>query len=250
MTSSTLTLKTRKDLPCFGYLKGLSVDVSQVLDHLTSEGLLNPEVYNDIKVSANSNHKSFVIANKFNKDSFFKEESADSLEGEFYKQLYLTDFDTTKTSGKVRIENTTIFKRMKRLDSSRADYLAEADELNYGIKNKYAVGALANVLDKFQSKITRVRLAYLKGHFEIKPHVDYDPSYITRYHVPLVTNPDVQMFVERSGTVASYHMPADGRVYFFNSGLKHWVKNNSEHWRLHLIVDTHGQQDLDTLVAL
>ena len=41
-----------------------------------------------------------------------------------------------------------------------------------------------------------------------------------------------------------YHMPADGSVYFFNSGIKHWVDNNGTESRLHLIIDTHGQEDL------
>jgi aspartyl/asparaginyl beta-hydroxylase (cupin superfamily) len=55
------------------------------------------------------------------------------------------------------------------------------------------------------------------------------------------------MFLERNGDVAEYHMESDGRIYFFNSGLKHWVKNNSPYDRLHLIVDVHGQRELDEL---
>jgi aspartyl/asparaginyl beta-hydroxylase (cupin superfamily) len=42
----------------------------------------------------------------------------------------------------------------------------------------------------------------------------------------------------------SYTMPADGSVYFFNSGMLHWVSNNSDVPRLHLIIDTNGQDDL------
>jgi hypothetical protein len=40
-------------------------------------------------------------------------------------------------------------------------------------------------------------------------------------------------------------MPADGSIYFFNSGMVHWVSNNGTEPRLHLIVDTNGQEDLD-----
>jgi aspartyl/asparaginyl beta-hydroxylase (cupin superfamily) len=80
--------------------------------------------------------------------------------------------------------------------------------------------------------------------FSIKPHVDYDPSYITRFHIPLVTNDDVVMGFHKSNGDHFYHMPADGSVYFFNSGIKHWVDNNGTESRLHLIIDTHGQEDL------
>jgi aspartyl/asparaginyl beta-hydroxylase (cupin superfamily) len=87
----------------------------------------------------------------------------------------------------------------------------------------------------------------LKAGFTIEPHVDYDPSYISRYHIPIITNSDVTMYIQRGDNVAQYSMSADGRIYFFNSGLKHWVKNNSQFDRLHLIIDVHGQHDLENL---
>jgi aspartyl/asparaginyl beta-hydroxylase (cupin superfamily) len=80
--------------------------------------------------------------------------------------------------------------------------------------------------------------------FTIKPHVDYDPSYITRYHVPVFTNDQVVFGGQTKNGNISYTMPADGSVYFFNSGMVHWVSNNSDVPRLHLIVDTNGQDDL------
>lgn len=243
-------MKTRKELPCFGYIEGLSVDISRLYRHLVDNKLLDWDIYNDIKVSANSKHKDFVIANEFNKDTFFKEEHAPMMEGDYYKQLYLTDFDESKRSGKVALEKTTIFKRARRLDPSKSDYLPEADELNYGVRNSLVTGPLEEILNMFTSKVTRVRLAYLKENFEIKPHVDYDPSYITRYHIPIITHPDVKMYVERQGVINEMHLPADGRVYFFNSGLKHWVKNNSQTGRLHLIIDVHGQEELEKLCEI
>lgn len=240
-------MKTRKQLPRFGYLKDYFVNVDKIVSHLKEKNLLNWHVYNDIKVSANSKHKDFVISNEFCKDNFFIEEGAEMMEGEYYRQLYLTDFDESKRSGNVKLQQTNIFKRTRRLDPQKADYLPEADELNYGVRNHYVEGPLAEVLDMFKGKITRVRLAYLKSHFDIKPHVDYDPSYIVRFHIPLITNTEVRCFMLRGKDEAEVHLPADGKVYFFNSGLKHWVKNDSDQWRLHLIVDVHGQDDLESL---
>jgi hypothetical protein len=243
-------MKNRKQLPCFGYLNDKRIDIDQVLTHLESQGLLNWDRYSDIKYSANSKHQAFVVANEFCKDNFFKEPDAPMMEGEQYRQLYLTDFDETKASGKVQLHNTNIFERTKRLDPADPRYLAEADELNYGVRNNLVAGPLAAILDQFTSKITRVRLAYLSKNFEIAPHVDYDPSYIVRYHIPLITNNKVKMFMQRGDSVIEQHLPADGRVYFFNSGLKHWVRNDSDQSRLHLIVDVHGQQELDALVTI
>jgi hypothetical protein len=224
--------------------------VDQIVEYLRNNNLLDWNLYNDIKVSANSKHHDFVVSNEFCKDNFFLEEGGEMMEGECYRQLYLTDFDETKRSDKVKLEMTNIFKRTRRLDPTKSDYLPEADELNYGVRNQLVQGPLETILNMFQGKITRVRLAFLKDHFEIKPHVDYDPSYVTRFHIPLITNEHVKCFMKRGDDEASIHFPADGRVYFFNSGLKHWVRNDGDQWRLHLIVDVHGQQDLEHLEEL
>jgi hypothetical protein len=243
-------MKNRKQLPCFGYLNNFTVDVQELAAYLESTGLLNWEKYTDINYSSNSRHQAFVVANEFCKDNFFKEPDAPMMEGELYRQLYLTDFDETKASGNVDLHNTNIFERTKRLKPSNPRYLPEADELNYGIRNHLVTGPLATLLDQFQSKITRVRLAYLSKNFEIKAHVDYDPSYVTRYHIPIITNPAVKMFIQRGDQVLERYLPADGKIYFFNSGLKHWVRNDSDQGRLHLIIDVHGQTELEHLENL
>lgn len=240
----------RKQLPFAAKLNNIHVDVDRVLNHCRENGLLDIAKYNDIKYSADSKHQAFLVSNEFCKTNFFTESEAPTMEGERYKQLYLTDFDESKASNKVSLHSTNIFERTKRLDPNDPRYLPEADELNYGVRNKYATGPFKDILDSFKSKITRVRLAYLTAGFTIKPHVDYDPSYITRYHIPLITNNDVLMGFEHKNTEYLYQMPADGSVYFFNSGIKHWVENNGTEDRLHLIIDTHGQDDLIDYDAL
>lgn len=241
-------MKNRKQLPRFGYLRDKNVDMKSILEYLECNNLLNWDIYNDIKASNNGNHTPFVKANAYSKENFFKESAAEMLEGDQYVQLYLTDFDNSKKSGDIDIKlDSTIFTRTKRLNPNNKNYLAEADELNYGIRNEYASGIMGDILDLFKGKVTRARLACLKSGMEIKPHVDYDPSYISRYHIPLITNEDVKMYIMRGDSIAEYSMPADGRVYFFNSGLKHWVQNNSTKDRLHLIVDVHGQEDMEFL---
>ena len=63
--------------------------------------------------------------------------------------------------------------------------------------------------------------------FTIKPHVDYDPSYITRYHIPIITNDQVLFGGKVKDKITEYIMPADGSIYFFNSGILHWVGNHA-----------------------
>lgn len=240
----------RKQLPLVAKLSHIKVDIRKIIDYGNSENLFEPEKYTDIQYSSNSAHQGFLVSNEYCKTSFFTESDAAHMEGEKYKQLYLTDFDKSKASNGVALRNTNIFERTKRLNPNDPRYLPEADELNYGIRNKYAVGPFGELLDKFIGKITRVRLAYLSSGFEIQPHVDYDPSYITRYHIPIITHPHVIMGFTRSNTDSTYHLPADGSVYFFNSGIKHWVKNNSSIDRIHLIIDTHGQEDLSNYLKV
>lgn len=234
----------RKQLPLIAKLNNISVNIEEILSHCKENNLLNFDRYTDIKYSSNSKHQNFLVSNEFCKSNFFTEDDAKLMEGEKYKQLYLTDFDESKSSGKVKLNNTNIFERTKRLNPSNEKYLPEADELNYGVRNHLASGPFETLLDKFKAKITRVRLAYLKENFSIKPHVDYDPSYIVRYHVPLITNEEVFLGFTKNNKNYYYHLPADGSIYFFNSGIKHWVENNGKEPRLHLIVDTHGQEDL------
>ena len=40
------------------------------------------------------------------------------------------------------------------------------------------------------------------------------------------------------------HMPADGSVYFLNTGLTHWAENNGTEGRTHLVISLNGQDDL------
>lgn len=240
----------RKQLPLIAKVNNLQVSVDEILDHCKINDLLNPAKYTDIQYSAKSKHQNFLISNEFCKTNFFTEKEAPLMEGEKYKQLYLTDFDETKSSNKVNLHSTNIFERTKRLSKDNPKYLPEADELNYGIRNNLVKGPFEKILNLFKSKLTRVRLAYLTSNFSIKPHVDYDPSYITRYHLPLITNNNVYTCFEKNNKIFKFNLPSDGYIYFFNSGIKHWVENNSEFDRLHLIIDTHGQDDLTDITEI
>jgi quercetin dioxygenase-like cupin family protein len=242
--------KTRKELPCYGYIDGMTVDVPKVLKYLEDNKLLDFKEYNDIHLSNGGNFEGYVRAHEYVQNNFFKDADTPSLEGDKFRQIQLTQFDTSKSKGMPEIKETTELERQKRLDPNSPNYLPEADEYNYGVRGPLVKGVLEEILDMFKGKITRARLAFLDAGHEIKPHYDYDTAYITRYHIALLTQPEVKFFTKRSGRVFERHIPADGRVYFLNAGYVHWVKNDSSGPRLHLIIDCAEQYDLDNLVSL
>jgi hypothetical protein len=243
-------MKKRKQLPAFGYLTNMNVDINRLVHHLDINGLLDWDQYLDVKASTDGAFTGFIKANQWTLDNFFKEQTAPSLESEKFRQIQLTEFDRSKSQGPVNIKPTTMIERVKRQRANDTRYVPEADDLNYGIRTNLVQGEIEKVFNLFTSRITRARLAYLDAGHEIKPHFDYDPSHVCRFHIPVLTNPDVKMYVERLGVVHEQHLPADGRVYFFNAGFKHWVKNNSSLPRLHLIIDVHGQKELENLHEL
>lgn len=240
------TMLNRKQLPALAKINK-KIDLQLLRQYIIDNHYDDYNKYNDIKYSANSNHQAFLVANQYSKENFFKEDKADFLEGDNYKQLYLTNIDPTliKTSqNKLSSSHKNIFSRTKRLNPKNNSYIPEVDELNYGLRNQHCTGIFAEILDMFKSKVTRVRLAVLKANFEIKPHVDYDPSYITRYHIPIFNNLNVIYGFKVKGEILEHSMIEDGSIYFFNGGHVHWVKNKGNLSRLNLIIDTHGQEDL------
>lgn len=243
-------MKNRKQLPCFGYLKNQSIDTPALIAQLQQDGMLDTERYNSCRADMADHFQGYVLANGTTLNSYFKEDGAPSLHSSKFRQIQLTTFDQAKSRGPVTFKPTTFVERVRRLDPADPRYVPEADELNYGIRTELVKGEFEKIFNLFSSKITRARLTFLMAGHEIKPHLDYDPTYITRFHMPVITHPDVIMYMERNGKETSMHMPADGKIYFFNAGIKHWVKNNSQIDRLHLIIDVHGQAELENLVSL
>lgn len=247
--------KTRKQLPSFGVVSDIKIDIESIISFCKENDYFNISDYNDINVSSKSPMTDFVIANSVCKNSFFKDTNEPDLESELYKQKYITEMYTEKLTkdrkkymDKIHVaNNSNVLKRTRRLNPKSHSYNPAADEHNYGKRNHLSKGEVENVLNKFKGKLTRVRFAYLAPGFSLKPHIDYDPSYITRFHIPLITNDKCLMGVKVKGETQKVHFPANGNVYFLNSGLTHWAENNSDIERIHLIVDTKDQTDLENL---
>jgi hypothetical protein len=132
----------------------------------------------------------------------------------------------------------------------RGDLHLNEDERNYTRRNANCTELWARVLDTFRARPTRCRLARMHPGSSIKPHIDYDTDYSIRVHIPIMTNDGSFFFVRRrpSDEPARYHLPADGRCWFINQGFIHWVENNGDTDRIHLILSLDGQEDLEGLI--
>jgi len=243
-------MKNRKQLPAFGYLNNYIINLTYLKEYLNSKGLLDFENYNHIQLDYATKFKGFVIANQYLLNNMFKGQDEPENNSNKFRQIQLTDFDEKLSHGEVEFKETTFMERVRRQNPNHPKYVPEAAELNYGKRNELVSGEIENIFNFFSSKITRGRLAFLAPGHEIRAHVDYDTTLICRYHIPILTNTNVMFYVQRQKTINEYHMPADGRIFFFNQGLKHWVVNNGSTPRLHLIIDVHGQIELDHMIPI
>ena len=96
---------------------------------------------------------------------------------------------------------------------------------------------LNKVITSLGKNVTRVCIAITEPGGGIAPHRDYDTTFSTRYHIAIKTN--------QKATMNDIHVPADGYVWFINSGKNHWVKNEGSQPRIHLMIVMDSQEKLD-----
>jgi Aspartyl/Asparaginyl beta-hydroxylase len=96
---------------------------------------------------------------------------------------------------------------------------------------------LKQVLASFGEVFGRSRLMGLEGHCRVPEHRDVNYHWYSRVriHIPIVTNPNVTFYCGET----HLHM-APGETWIFDSWQKHRVENNSDQFRIHLVVDTAG----------
>jgi hypothetical protein len=243
-------MKNRKQLPAFGYLNNITIDIDILSNYLDSQGLLDFANYDHIQLDKATKFKGFVIANQYLLNNMFKGKDEPMNNSNNFRQIQLTEFDQSLSKGEVEFQESTFIERIRRQNPNHPKYIPEAAELNYGRRNELVTGEIEKIFDIFTSKITRGRLAFLAPGHTIRAHIDYDTTLVCRYHIPVLTNPEVKFYVQHGKNISKYYMPNDGRIYFFNQGLKHWVKNEGSAPRLHLIIDVHGQSELENMTPI
>lgn len=94
---------------------------------------------------------------------------------------------------------------------------------------------IQSVLASFKCALESVRLLKLSGGSRIREHKDHKLSLedgVARIHVPIVTDPRVEFFVDSRRLVMS-----EGECWYINFNLPHRVYNQSDADRVHLVVD-------------
>lgn len=95
-----------------------------------------------------------------------------------------------------------------------------------------SVGALVRSLE---CPVQSVRFLNLKAGANIKPHRDHELAFEkgeARLHFPIVSNPDVEFYVE--GKCVDMH---PGTCWYINANLVHHVHNRGTTDRIHLVID-------------
>jgi quercetin dioxygenase-like cupin family protein len=91
------------------------------------------------------------------------------------------------------------------------------------------------VLDAFQCPLRAVRLMRLTPGSRIKEHTDLELSVeegTARIHIPVVTNADVEFYLNRSRVVME-----PGSVWYLRLSDPHSVHNKGDTERVHLVID-------------
>lgn len=94
---------------------------------------------------------------------------------------------------------------------------------------------LPEVLKTFKCDLESARLLRLGAAAKIREHRDYKMSYedgIARVHVPVLTNPQVEFFLDKKPIKMN-----EGEVWYLNLNLPHSVINHGAEVRVHLVLD-------------
>lgn len=248
-------MKKRSDLPNFGKLKNVKYSVEKLLNFCVDNNLLDYSCYNDLNLKSSSEFKNFIVENQFNRAFLLSEDerknTSTSLDEYSNSKEYVQYYATTLSDEALEKAHSfsknpfSMKDRLRRLNKDSTAYSAYADELNYTKRKPIVKDYLQEILNIFDGQVTRTRFAAMNPNFEIVPHIDYDTDYIMRYHFPIITNPESKFKVWRKNVLYETHFPATGDIYFLNTGYKHTALNYGAEPRLHLIVDVHGQQDIE-----
>lgn len=105
---------------------------------------------------------------------------------------------------------------------------------------------LQSVISFFECEKMSVRLMKLDPGAVIKEHTDYDMSFEegeARFHIPILSNPDVEFFVEEEKIPLK-----EGECWYLNLSLKHRVNNRGNTNRIHLVIDCKVNEWIENLL--
>jgi len=127
---------------------------------------------------------------------------------------------------------------------NRLYYESEFTEFNEAFKDTYFYEVWNSLREVVDKPLGRMRLMRLLPRSCLSFHRDFE----VRYHLPIVTNPRSffvlndtpedfpEIFDTRAPTLGIHHLPATGRVYWFDTTRYHTVFNGGKTERIHLVI--------------
>lgn len=240
------------DLPLLNrkQLAGLvAIDYTNTAGIVAELSGMDPSDFTSINVSKSQGFDNYPRAHQHCYDTFFKGQNEQSLSSELYVQYSFTQQPATQTVSldALALSGATTKARLRRLQKHSKDYVAEADDTQYTELSNECPASVRKLIDAIRATgdtVTRVRLAGLAPGHSILLHRDHDPTRIVRLHIPIATTPHCVIDCEnRQQQIVSTHLQT-GKVYILNTGRRHAARNNSDQWRVHLLIDIHGQNFL------
>ena len=107
---------------------------------------------------------------------------------------------------------------------------------------------LAEVMSAFRCELLSVRLLRLGPGSVIREHVDHCLAFEdgeVRLHVPVQTNPEIRFWLNEELIPMQV-----GETWYLNVNLPHRVENNSDEYRVHLVLDCVVNRWLQKLAGL
>lgn len=214
--------------------------------------------FTSINLVKSTEFENYPMAHRHCYDTFFKGKNEGSLASELYVQYSFTEQFHGKTVDAEILEmsGATVKSRLRRLQPDSPHYIPEADDSRYSELTAECPDSIRQLVEAIKATgdiVSRVRLAGVAPGHSISLHRDHDPSKLIRLHIPIKTNDKCVIDCEnKEQEIISVHLEQGG-LYMLNTGRRHAAKNESDEWRVHLLVDVCGQNfikkyDIETII--
>ncbi len=94
---------------------------------------------------------------------------------------------------------------------------------------------IPEVIEALACDKKRIRFLRLAPGGLIKRHLDRSETLLNgevRLHIPITTDPEIEFYLEHERVVMQ-----PGELWYLNTLHRHWVRNNTEIERIHLVID-------------
>lgn len=248
------TRKNKRNLPLIGKLN-FTINIDKAIDQLQSILEINEQV--DFVKSGKdkaSNEHNYNLPKKDgsnfvnNYDEIYKIYAAIGLQS-LSDEAIIHAKNTLK-----KVNDFSPFERSKGMrDTSSKYYHSHYDERNYTKLTNYCTGYFKTILNMFNDEPCRSGIVCLHPSKFLAPHFDIGPEFVSRIQIPLITNPNAVIGLRNPNNKNEwyeYHLPANGSIYFINSGWEHYAVNNGSQSRYQIRICLNGQLSLTNMTEV